>query len=263
MHVVAVQLDTVWEDREASHARAAALIERAAPPTGALVVLPEMFATGFSMAVERIAEEPGGPTHRFLADAACRHRAWMLGGVVARHADGRGLNQALLVSPDGREAARYTKLHPFSFAGEPRHYAAGEEVVVVGCGEARLAPFVCYDLRFPEAFRVAARRGATVLVVIANWPSARVEHWLALLAGRAIENQAFVIGVNRCGSDPRVDYPGRSLVVDPHGRVLADAGSGEGAIAVDLDLAELMTYRKAFPALADMRADLVPDLRQG
>ena len=263
MRVVAIQLESVWEDKAASHARVGSLLGAAAPESGSLVVLPEMFATGFSMAVERIAEGADGPSHRLLAECAVRHGVWVLGGVVTRHADGRGLNQAVLVAPDGREAVRYSKLHPFSFAGENRHYAPGAEVVVTSCGEARLAPLICYDLRFPEAFRIAARHGATVYAVIANWPSARLDHWLALLAARAIENQAYVVGVNRCGRDPHAEYPGRSLVVDPRGRVVADAGTGEGVLAAELDLAALAAYRREFPALADLRRELVPEATGG
>jgi len=123
-----------------------------------------------------------------------------------------------------------------------------------------VAPFVCYDLRFPEVFRIAAARGAQLLAVIANWPSAREAHWLTLLRARAIENQAYVAGVNRCGEDPRLRYTGRSVIIDPRGEVLADAGSDEAVITADIDLADLEEYRRSFPALADMRRELLPSL---
>jgi omega-amidase len=120
-----------------------------------------------------------------------------------------------------------------------------------------VAPFICYDLRFPEAFRVATRRGAQVLAVIANWPAAREGHWMTLLRARAIENQTFVIGVNRCGTDPNHTYSGRSQIIDPRGEILADAGSTEGLIHGRLDLQLLTAYRNEFPALRDMRDDLL------
>jgi omega-amidase len=116
-----------------------------------------------------------------------------------------------------------------------------------------VSPFVCYDLRFPEIFRNAIKKGAQVLTVIANWPEPREAHWLALLKARAIENQAFVIGVNRCGRDPKLAYSGRGQVIDPRGNVLADGGNAEGVFGAELDLASLAAYRKDFPALQDMR----------
>ena len=116
-----------------------------------------------------------------------------------------------------------------------------------------IAPFVCYDLRFPEVFRVAALWGATVLVVIGNWPAPREGHWLALLTARAIENQAYVVGANRCGPDPHAAYTGRSRIVDPRGRVLAEAGRwAPGTIGADLDLEAVEAYRREFPVLADV-----------
>jgi len=117
-----------------------------------------------------------------------------------------------------------------------------------------VAPFVCYDLRFPEIFRHAVKKGVQVYTVIANWPEPREAHWLALLKARAIENQAFVLGVNRVGRDPKNAYSGRSQILDPRGSVLADAGNAEGVFGVELDPAALLDYRKAFPAIQDMKS---------
>ena len=119
-----------------------------------------------------------------------------------------------------------------------------------------MASFICYDLRFPEVFRIAAARGAGVLVVLANWPEVRGAHWLALLRARAIENQAYVVAVNRCGRDPHLAYGGRSLVVDARGEIVADAGGREGCFGMELDFPALVAYRSEFPALADLRRDL-------
>jgi len=114
-------------------------------------------------------------------------------------------------------------------------------------------PAVCYDLRFPELFRTPAARGAELICVIANWPAARESHWLALLKARAIENQAYVAAVNRCGRDPNVEYAGRSQIIGPRGEVLEDAGNGEAVIAAELDATLLRQYRGQFPALGDVR----------
>ena len=261
LHVVACQLDIAWEDKAENHRRAAALLEQANPPRGSLVVLPEMFATGFSMNVDATAEGDERASERFLAETARRLGACALGGVVTRERpDARAANQALAFGPDGGELCRYGKIHPFSFAGEDRRFARGREVVTFLWSGFTIAPFVCYDLRFPEVFRVAALRGATVLVVIANWPAPREAHWLALLTARAIENQAYVVGVNRSGRDPHAAYSGRSRIVDPRGRVLAEAGEAAGTIAADLDLEALQAYRRDFPVLADVDPRFVTGL---
>ncbi len=259
LHVVACQLDSAWEDKGESCRRAAALLAGARPPAGSLVVLPEMFATGFSMNVDATAEGERRDAERFLAEAARRLGACALGGVVRRdEPGGLALNQAVAFGADGSEIARYSKIHPFSYAGEDRRFARGREVVTFAWGPFTVAPFVCYDLRFPAVFRLAARRGATLIAVIANWPAPREEHWLALLTARAIENQAYVVGVNRCGRDPHVAYSGRSRIVDPRGRVIAEAGGGESVLEADLDLDALLAYRREFPVLADADPCFLP-----
>lgn len=258
MRVICCQLDCAWEDKAASHARVRALLAASPPPEGALLVLPEMFSTGFSMNVEAIHEGEGRESERFLAQTAREHRIFVTGGVVNRGTDGRGLNQSITFDPAGQEIARYSKIHPFTFGAEAAHYSAGDSLVVFSCGEFVAVPFVCYDLRFPEIFRGAVRRGAQLYTVIASWPQARIEHWIALLRARAIENQAYVVGVNRCGADPKFGYNGRSLIVDPSGTFLADAGNGECLVGAELDLAALEEYRRALPFLADMRPEYVP-----
>jgi omega-amidase len=254
MRVAGVQLDIAWEDKAANYAKVRTLVAAAKLPREALVVLPEMFATGFSMDVAAIAEQALGPTESFLASLAGEFGVFVCGGVVLRAADGRGLNQAVTFAPDRGLVARYSKIHPFSYGGETQHYAPGTEVITYRIGTLPLATFVCYDLRFPEIFRNATKKGVQLLTVIANWPEPREAHWLALLKARAIENQAFVIGVNRCGRDPKLAYSGRGQVIDPKGNVLADGGNGEGVFGADLDLASLLAYRKDFPALQDMRS---------
>jgi omega-amidase len=254
MRVAGVQLDIAWENKQANYDKVRGLVAAAALPRGSLLLLPEMFATGFSMNVAGIAESVGGPTETFLAALAGEFGIFVCGGVVLRAADGRGLNQAVTVAPDGELVSRYSKIHPFSYGGETQHYAPGTEVLLYRIGQVPIAPFVCYDLRFPEIFRNAAKRGAQLLTVIANWPEPREAHWLALLKARAIENQAFVIGVNRCGRDPKLAYSGRGQVIDPRGNVLADGGNAEAVFSADLDLPGLLQYRKDFPALQDMRS---------
>lgn len=253
MHVVCCQLNIAWEDKAANFAAVRRILDGAEVPPGSLVVLPEMFGTGFSMNVASIAEGRPSETEAFLSLLARERGAYVLGGLVAAAPGGKGANEAVAFSPEGDLVARYRKIHPFSYAEEDRHYAPGGEVVTFDWRGAQVSPFICYDLRFPEVFRAATRRGAQVLVVIANWPSTRVEHWVTLLRARAIENQAFVVGVNRCGADPKLSYPGRSMVIGPEGQVLADAGAAEGAACAELELGALEAWRREFPVLRDIR----------
>ncbi len=257
MNVVCVQFDIAWEDRAANFAKARSLLQSARVVPGSLIVLPEMFSTGFSMNVAGICEGDSRPGETFLAELAGESGAAALGGVVTMAADGRGRNEAVLVAPGGEQLARYAKMHPFSYAGESDHYAPGDRPVVAEVAGTKLAPFICYDLRFPEVFRSAAAGGAEVLAVIANWPEARQDHWRTLLRARAIENQAYVIGVNRTGADPNVTYAGGSVVVGPRGEVVAEAGPAECTFAAELDLEALREYRRDFPALDDMKGDWV------
>jgi len=254
MHVACCQFDIAWEDRGVNFARVRGMLAAARLPPGTLVLLPEMFASGFSMNVAGIADD--GETEAFLASCAADLGLHLLAGLVTRAADGRGLNQAVVVAPDvGGPVARYTKLHPFSFGQEMRHYARGDDLALFSLAAAPacpVCPLICYDLRFPEVFRQAALAGAKLFAVIANWPAAREDHWVTLLRARAIENQAYVAGVNRIGRDPGNAYAGRSMIIDPRGVVLADAGSGAGVIGAELELDALEEYRRSFPALADI-----------
>ena len=253
MNIICCQLDIVWEDKGANLAKVQKLLAQANPVAGSLVVLPEMFATGFSMNVTGICEGTPPEVELFVGETARRQRVFLLAGVVNRGPDGRGRNEAVVFGPDGQLVARYAKIHPFSCGGETQHYAAGSELATFDWSGCRVAPFICYDLRFPEIFRSAVRRGTQLFAVIANWPAKREHHWVALLQARAIENQAYVVGVNRCGSDPQQAYGGRSLVVDPQGQVVLDAGAGETVVSADVDLEALRAWRRDFPALRDMR----------
>ena len=254
MNVVAVQFDIRWEDKPANFERVRRLVREAHPERGSFVALPEMFATGFSMNTAAIAEDYGGETEAFLSGLAKDFGAYVLGGASMRGSDGKVRNKALLFSPTGTLAGFYAKMRPFSPGGESGHHTAGEKPMAFDCEGATVAPFVCYDLRFPELFRqVTAARRPELFVVIASWPDKRIAHWLRLLQARAIENQAYVIGVNRIGSDPFYNYPGRSVIVDFNGEILADAGAAEGCIQARLELETLRQYRKGLPFLEDLK----------
>ncbi len=253
MNLAGVQFDIVWENQAANFAKVRALLQSGSVPAGALVLLPEMFACGFSMNVAAVAEEPGGVTEQFLARTSGEFGVFLLGGVVTRGAGGRGRNECLAFSPEGRLLARYCKMQPFTLGGEAACYEAGPAPVVFSCGPISVAPFICYDLRFPELARAAATHRPHLITYIANWPDTRLHHWPRLLQARAIENQCYVAGVNRIGNDPRFKHSGRTMIVDPHGEILADAGTNEGIIQAKMNLEWLTEYRRDFPALEDMR----------
>ena len=253
MKALAIQIDIAWENKDANFELAEQAIDQAGPLPGDLIVLPEMFATGFSMDVARIAEGPEGPTRRFCVRAARDRQVFLVAGLVAPAGDGRGRNVAVVYGPDGRLITSYAKLHPFSYAGETDFYEPGDSLVTAAIGRWLACPLICYDLRFPEPFRIAARRGAELFIIIANWPAERAEHWRALLVARAIENQACVIGVNRIGSDPNHAYAGGSLIVDHQGRVLAEADANAPFVQADIDLPALRAWRETFSALTDIR----------
>jgi predicted amidohydrolase len=251
--IVGCQLDIAWEDKPENFRRVRCLLNHGRLSAGSLVVLPEMFATGFSMDAAKIAEGPNGPTIRFMREMARQKGVYVLGGLARRRPAGRIFNEAVCVSPSGRCVAEYAKIHLFTPGGESEHFAAGVDLALFRWGKLNVAIHICYDLRFPELFRMAVSRGAEALVVIGNWPSARRSHWLTLLRARAIENQAYVIGVNRCGRDPKLRYAGRSVVISPRGETLVSAGSDETLISADVDRAGLLRWRRDFPALRDIR----------
>ena len=251
MNVHLVQIDSVWEDRPANHAKARKLIAATHPQPGSLIVLPETFSTGFSINLAITAEPEEGPTEQFLREMAAHYQSCVVGGVVTQAPNGRGLNQSLAIAPDGTVLARYTKNYPFSLGGENTAHVAGKGVCLWEWQGVRIAPLICYDLRFPELAREAVRAGAEVLIYIAAWPAKRVQHWITLLQARAIENLAYLIGVNRCGTDPEFTYTGRSLVVDPHGLIIADADEQERVVSAKIDPAIIRDWRSQFPALRD------------
>ena len=252
MKIALLQTDIAWEDVPENHRRAAKLLVEAASGGARLALLPEMFNTGFSMDSQRIAQPPGGPSETFLREQAEALDIWILAS-IPEAGDPAPRNMALLVSPQGT-VTRYAKIHPFSYAGEHEHYAAGDRVVTADVEGVRVTPFVCYDLRFPEPFRVAAAE-TDLFAVVANWPDARREHWRTLLRARAIENQAFVAGVNRVGDGGRLHYAGDSAVIGPLGETLAEGDDRERVLLCDIDPAKVAELRARFPALEDRRPE--------
>jgi len=250
--VAALQHDVVWEDREANFARLAPQIAAAVAAGSRLVVLSEMFSTGFSLDTERVAEPVDGPSAAFLVDQAGKHGVWVCGS-APELAEGAALphNVLILAGPNG-VVHRYRKIHPFSYAREHERYAAGDRLVTVDVEGLRVSLFVCYDLRFADEFWGLAPQ-TDLYVVVANWPESRRHHWRSLLVARAIENQAYVVGVNRVGEGDGLRYMGDSAIVDPLGEVLAGGAGVEALLVAEVERAQVVAVRERFPFLGDRR----------
>ncbi|MFJ9637010.1 carbon-nitrogen family hydrolase [Streptomyces sp. NPDC101178] len=248
------------ESVEARRERAASLVvgQRGSD----LVVLPELWPVGaFAYTVfEQEAEPLRGPTHEVMAKAAAEAGVWLhAGSFVERAADGTLYNTALVFSPDGERAAVYRKIHRFGFdKGEAVMMGAGEELVTVALPQTTLGLATCYDLRFPEQFRGLVDAGAETLVVSAGWPERRRAHWTLLAQARAVENQAYVLALGTSGTHADVPQAGHSIVVDPWGEVLAEAGADEEILTVEFDPSKVGATREQFPALKDRRLGLAP-----
>ncbi len=260
MHVLGLQADIVWEDPAANRGAFRVRIRAAAARApGGLIVLPELWPTGFSMHAERVAEPPGGPSERFLVEMAAETGCALGGSVAQRRAgdDGwaRPRNVFLLATREG-DVHRYAKIHPFTHGGEDRHYEAGEALVTIRLGGVRITPLICYDLRFAEVFTARAEQ-TDLFVVTASWPAVRAAHWRALLIARAIEAQCYVLGVNRVGTGGGLVYEGGSLFVSPEGEVLhAPAPGEEGVVEGEVDPGVVAQIRAGLPFLSDRRPDL-------
>ncbi len=243
-----LQLDSVWEDRAANLQRAAELLRRADPDRGDFVALPEMFDSGFSTNTGVTADRAGESVGWLRREAGDRG-VWIQAGITQPVGEAFE-NVAVVVGPAGEIAGRYSKTRLFPTEAGVLREGTGPLVVPTGVSEwgGNLCPLVCYDLRFPELFRAGLRAGADWYCVGACWPRARLHHWRALLIARAIENQAIVLGVTRCGREPTVEYGGGSIAVGPKGDVLGELDDREGVLSVEMPWKDVAAWRRAFSA---------------
>ncbi len=255
LNITLIQSDIVWEDKEANLAHYESVIA-GITESKHVVVLPEMFSTGFSMAPERLAEPMDGPTVRWMADIAVKFRCILTGSLMIAD-DGKYYNRMLWVQPDGR-IGFYDKRHLFAYGSEDKHYTAGDTRQIVSVNGWRINLQVCYDLRFP----VWARNKGTeydILLYVANWPQQRSMAWKTLLQARAIENMSYVVGVNRVGSDAKGNtYSGDSSVFGPLGETIWQQTGEATTYTVRLDREVLENARISFPFLNDADKFILP-----
>lgn len=246
MKVIILQSDIEWANPVANVQNINRMIDAAG--VADLYVLPEMFSTGFCTEPEGVAEPMDSATLRWMQQKAAVTGA-AIAGSIAVYEDGKYYNRFYFVKPDG-QVSHYDKHHLFTYGGEHNHFTAGgERVVVEHCG-VRILLEVCYDLRFPVWSR--NRGDYDMILYVASWPESRVAAWSALLVARAIENQCYVAGVNRVGSDPKCNYCGGSAIIDPYGKTLAACTMGEEcAASAEVNMEALRAFREKFPVLND------------
>lgn len=254
MRVALGQIDMIWEDRDASIEHSISMIEEASRNGADVIVFPEMSFTGFSMNAHVIAEDlKDSITCQKMRKLAVEYGiaigfGWAVKMPASKQRENNDstdcfqeemtqqtyYNYFSLISKEGEVVTHYAKMHPFTYGGETDVYQKGDRIVSVPFLGRQISLFVCYDLRFPEIFQIAAEK-SDIMFVIANWPAVRREHWMTLLRARAIETQSYVIGVNTVGNRDNTEYSGDSMAVDAIGNVLGELPDREGVLIVDLE----------------------------
>lgn len=256
LRVALAQLDIRLGDLAANLSRAGELVAGAARRGADLVLLPELWSTGYDL--EHAVQHAAANRREVLpalADLARRHQVFVAGSLLLRD-DGGVRNTAVIHAPDGSTIAEYAKVHLFALMAEHRYLTAGDATPTFGLPPCTAAAAICYDLRFPELFRLYALDGARVILLPAEWPAVRLAHWRTLVCARAIENQVFVIACNRAGTSGDTAFAGHSMVVDPWGCILVEGGDGEDLLLTTIDLTRVDEARARIDILGDRRADL-------
>lgn len=257
MKVAAIQSALVFGNVEQNYALAAEGIEKAAAFGTDIIVLSELWNTSFYPEnVYELADHNGQRAKAFLAQAAHRYQVNIVGGSVANIRQGRLYNTTYVLNRQGRLIGEYDKVHLFTPGKEDAAFTAGDKINVFELDGVKMASIICYDLRFGEWVRMAALAGAKVLFVPAAWPALRREHWQILNQARAIENQFFVVAVNSCGLAGTSPFGGTSLIIDPWGKILEQAGSEPAIIRGELDLSVIDGIRKTINVFRDRRPEL-------
>ena len=248
----------VQGDIQTTRTHVEALIQKANPSNGDFVVLQEMSDTGWSMDYKTLAKSS---SVKWGCSLAKQFGVWLQIGWAGLD-QGRGKNCISICSPEGAEVATYIKTFTCNPLEENKLYVSGSELIILHIGELRICPFICYDLRFPELWRLAAFEGVDVFTESSSWPRARIHHWKPLITARAIENQAFVVSANRSGKDQLAEWGGASLLVSPLGEILAEAPeTGDHALSTTIDTNNARAWRNSFPAMEDIREELLGNIK--
>lgn len=257
LNVALAQIDIQFGDPGANLETVRQVVTEAAHRGGNLVVLPELWSTGYDLErAEVLADPPDEGLYAAMATLARTAQIAIAGSTLARRPNGPPSNHATLYDAHGVCLAAYDKIHLFGLMHEDRYLSPGESLEVFDTPWGKTAFAICYDLRFPELFRSYAVRDAGIFLVPAEWPHPRLEHWRTLVRARAIENQSFIIAVNRVGGDRNNTFCGHSLIVDPWGQILAETGEEEEVLLATLDLNQINEVRRRMSVLRDRRPEL-------
>ncbi len=251
MKVGLVQYSPEWENKKMNSDKITWLLSHNYEKQD-LLVFPEMTLTGFTMKASEFAEELTGESFSFFSETAQKYSAHILAGFIEK-SEKKFFNALLHISPEGKLVKSYRKMHPFSYSTEDKNYSKGEDTVITKINDFSTGLSICYDLRFPELYRQYAKKKVDMIVVIANWPDTRIEHWRTLLRARAIENQCYVLGVNRVGDDPKLKYPGFSSIIDPMGNEIISVPSEEKIVSAEVLKEKADEVKNNLPFLNDIR----------
>lgn len=251
MKVGLVQFSPEWENKKHSIKKIDMIINSLTEKVD-LLIFPEMTLTGFTMHTNNFAEEIDGEGMKYFISLASKLKANLFFGIIEKH-ESKFYNSLIHLDKNGLITACYRKIHPFTHTKEDKFYTPGNEIVITKIEQIKIGLSICYDLRFPELFRLYAKQRVDLIINIANWPINRIEHWKILLRARAIENQCFVIGVNRTGKDPYFEYNGFSAVIDPMGNTIKTGENEEQIILCDLDLLAVNNVRNNLNFLKDIK----------
>lgn len=259
VRICSAQIATTWDNPAATLEKIRPLVRHAAASGARLVCFPEQFATGWDPHSTNHAEEQNGAIVSALREMARENRIAILGSLRQKSA-GRPKNTALVIGVSGEILAAYAKIHLFSPGGEDQQYSPGSELGIFRLGHLTCGLAICYDLRFPELFRIYARHGIQAMFVPSAWPASRRKHWELFITARACENQMYVTGINTTGTTKVDSYAGESLTADPNGTIIARAREAEELLFCDLDPALVESVRTAFPVAKDCKSELYPVL---
>lgn len=254
--IACIQMDIAFGQPEINYQIAEQLIEQAIQSKPDLIVLPELWTTGYDLTrLHEIADVDAQKTISFLQALAKKYHVHFVGGSIAKKTADGIYNTMLMITNQGEFIKDYDKLHLFQLMDEHHYLKPGAKDGLFMFDDQLCASFICYDIRFPEWLRAHTAKGAEVLFIAAEWPKSRLNHWRALLISRAIENQAYVVAVNRSGSDPNNRFAGHSLIIDPWGEIVSEAGEGVDILTGTIDFAKVKDVRSTIPVFADRRPE--------
>ncbi len=256
LKISCIQMEIAFGNPAENYKHAEKLIANAAVNHPNIIVLPELWTTGYDLTrLDGIADQGAQLTIEFLQKEAKKHQIHFVGGSAANRKENGVENTLLIINKQGKLIHQYSKLHLFKLMDEHLFLEPGYEKGLFELEDLSFAGVICYDIRFPEWIRAHTSEGAEALFVVAEWPAPRLSHWRSLLVARAIENQCFVIACNCSGQDPNNQFAGHSLIIDPWGEIIAEAGSSQEILTAEIDLDLVKEIRKQIPIFDDRKPD--------